>query len=262
MDILNDLYCRNFPVKSKYISKTHSMNPWMKPDLKKLVKMKSRIFHLYKIEIINLAEKNRLRNRINSIIKKHKNSYYSNLLKNSRGNQKKSWQIIRNLSSVNSKDNSVTKIVHDGSEITNPSEIAECFNTFFCNINNELNSDVANDSFSPNIEPVSQSIFLDPVTTAECEHYISNLKNSGQPVNLIPVSLIKMISPVISPILSDISNFCFSCGVFPDTLKIATVVPIHKKVIKMLFQIIVQSLSYPFLAKFLKNASKFVFKIF
>ena len=229
VNLLNSLYCKHFPLKSKSISKNHSLNPWMNADLRKLIKIKSKIFHLYKIGIVSLAEKNTLRNRINSIIKKTKNKYYSNLLENNRGNQKKTWQIIRGLSSIGTKDNSIPRIIHEGIELTNPSVIADFFNNYFCSINNELNSDTSNDLYIPNIEPLSSSIFLNPVTSTECEKLISNLKNTGQSVNCIPVSLIKYISPIISPILSDIINCCFSCGVFPDNLKIATVIPIYKK---------------------------------
>lgn len=51
----------------------------------------------------------------------------------------------------------------------------------------------------------------------------------GNRVNDIPAKVIKLSGEVISPFLSDIFNRCMSQGCYPDQLKIAHVIPIHKK---------------------------------
>ena len=45
----------------------------------------------------------------------------------------------------------------------------------------------------------------------------------------MPIKLLKLIKYIISKPLEQIFNFCFSKGVVPDNMKIANVIPIHKK---------------------------------
>ena len=52
-------------------------------------------------------------------------------------------------------------------------------------------------------------------------------KSSGS--NSIPVKILKLRKNEISQQLSDIFNMSFSTGQFPSVLKIAKVIPIHKK---------------------------------
>ena len=47
--------------------------------------------------------------------------------------------------------------------------------------------------------------------------------------NSIPVKILKLLKNDISQQLSDIFNMSFSTGQFPSVLKIAKVIPIHKK---------------------------------
>ena len=44
----------------------------------------------------------------------------------------------------------------------------------------------------------------------------------------IPTRFLKIASPVVSPLLSLIFNACIRQGIYPDALKVAQVVPIHK----------------------------------
>ena len=44
-----------------------------------------------------------------------------------------------------------------------------------------------------------------------------------------PTKIIKISANISSPILSDIFNLCVQKGVFPDLMKIAQIIPIHKK---------------------------------
>ena len=52
-------------------------------------------------------------------------------------------------------------------------------------------------------------------------------KISGQ--NSIPTNILKLFKKEFSKPLSDMINMSFNQGVFPNILKIANVIPVHKK---------------------------------
>ena len=84
------------------------------------------------------------------------------------------------------------------------------------------------------LDPISyvttnpHSMFLFPVTESECNKLIMNLKISKQPINFIPVKILKEFSSFIAPTLCDIMNKSFSSGIFSNALKRALVVPVFK----------------------------------
>ena len=44
----------------------------------------------------------------------------------------------------------------------------------------------------------------------------------------IPVHIIKLSKHIIAPVLTSIFNNCIAAGIYPDALKVAKVIPIHK----------------------------------
>ena len=74
------------------------------------------------------------------------------------------------------------------------------------------------------------TFFLSPTDSAEVESIISDLKK-GKSVGpySIPCDLLKMLNELISPLLVILINESFSTGIFPDKLKIAKVIALHKK---------------------------------
>lgn len=73
-------------------------------------------------------------------------------------------------------------------------------------------------------------MFLKPTTGSELNKIILSLQdNKSTGPNSISTRILKTVSPIISYILSDIFNNCLTSGVFPQCLKYASVIPIHKK---------------------------------
>ena len=77
------------------------------------------------------------------------------------------------------------------------------------------------------------SIFLLPTNENEILTITRGLKNKsssgsdGITQNLLKTTIFNILSP-----LTDIINTTLTTGIFPDKLKLAIVIPIHKKVIK------------------------------
>lgn len=70
---------------------------------------------------------------------------------------------------------------------------------------------------------------LDATTSDEINRIISSLKNDvSAGVDDIKTLPLKHVSSIISPVLSHIINSMLLTGVFPDDLKVAKVIPVHK----------------------------------
>ena len=74
------------------------------------------------------------------------------------------------------------------------------------------------------------SFFLSHTDTAEVECIIAAFKNGKAfgPYS-IPCNLLKLLSPYISSALVILINESFTTGIFPDKLKVAKVIALHKK---------------------------------
>ena len=76
----------------------------------------------------------------------------------------------------------------------------------------------------------NNSIFIQPTDSKEISNIISTLnmsKSSGP--NSMPYKILNLLKKDISKQLADLFNLTLSSGVFPSFLKIAKVVPVHKK---------------------------------
>ena len=68
--ILNSLYCKNFPLKTKYLSSKRLSKPWLTRELLDLIEKKSNYCKLYRMGIISKEVNNSFKNRVCSIVKK------------------------------------------------------------------------------------------------------------------------------------------------------------------------------------------------
>ena len=118
----------------------------------------------------------------------------------------------------------------NGSHASNPLEIAEKFNSYFANIGEQLADQLPNKPHTITSQSVLHSFSLHETTTDEVSNLITALNpRKENRVNDIPTSLIKISNQVIAPYLYNTFNTCMKQGCYPELLKIAHVVPIHKK---------------------------------
>ena len=78
--------------------------------------------------------------------------------------------------------------------------------------------------------PSQESFFISPCTKEEIIEIILSFKQkkSAGP-NSIPTKILRLLTDDISEHLSIIFNTSFATGIFPEKLKVAKVIPIHKK---------------------------------
>ena len=232
LETLDEIYCRCFPLKTKFISKMKYQKPWVTNEIKKLISAKSKYFKLLQLNLITKNENNVFKNRVKKILSYSRNAFLNSYFIRYRNNLKKTWDMIRIVSDSNSEPKMIKSLFYNNYEFTTDDEICGAFNEYFLSIPTVLEHELP----SPNIDPISyitannnSSIFLNPVDESECFRIIMGLKNSGVGLNSISVGLFKQYSYFYVHVVCDFINLCFRTGKFPKKLKIARIVPIHKK---------------------------------
>ena len=115
----------------------------------------------------------------------------------------------------------------DGSETSNPKDIANEFYDYFIHVASNLVKDIPTTGYDPTefVQTNTNSFFCRPTTP---EEIVSLLRNTSSGFDNVEPHIMREISPQIAPLLSHIFNNSFSTGVVPRQLRIANVIPIHK----------------------------------
>lgn len=131
-------------------------------------------------------------------------------------------------------NDTINYIKHNDNKITDKEEIANNMNKFFCEIGQKLSDDIVKPSNAelrlPDMNP--NSIFLKPTNTNEVKSIINALKIKNGGVDKINAKTLKVISNHIALPLSHIFNLCIEKSIWPDALKKAEIIPVHKAGVK------------------------------
>lgn len=230
-NILNDIYCKCFPIKVKYLSQKRINKPWLSSAILCSIKKKSKYFKLYKLGLVNEAYYKRYRNTLTNVIRSAKQLYYRNRFQAHLGNSRKTWKLIGDIVFNKQSKKNISSVVVDDIEYDSPVDIANLFNDYFVSVAEHLNSEMP----PPLQDPISninvnllQSMYVFPVTSHDIINITNSLKNSSYGLDSIPTRIFKTIINFISVPLASIVNSSFSAGIFPDSLKHALVIPLHK----------------------------------
>ena len=231
LNVFYNLYSKNCPLKIKYVSGRKVLNPWMSPGLSELIKCKSQYYKLYLQGFITKNQNNTYRNKVNSIIRKAKNTYYQYVFERNKSDIKSTWKIIRNLTSRNPSKSPISELVWNNRVCVEDKDIAEAFNDFFSGVALDLDSRLGNSNIDPLLYVNSNinSMYLSLLSPRDCSNIIQNLKNSKSSIDRVPPRIFKTFKDIISSPVCDIINQCFSQGIYPNSLKYATITPIFKK---------------------------------
>ena len=232
-----EIYEKHFPHKKKKIKKRKHDKPWILPWLQGACDRKNKLYKTYikNPTPINHANYKRVKKFVTKQIKKAKREYYSNYFRRYSGDCRKQWQMINELLNRKTKSKiKITKLTDTDSNITNNNEIANKFNNFFCNIAQRLKDE--NGHYGDHGRPPEST--LDYATrsniamsTTECtvdeiENIIKSLKNKA--TSDLAIQPLKFVSREIAPVVRDLVAASLEQGYFPDLLKCAKVIPLHK----------------------------------
>ena len=182
---------------------------------------------------ISKQENNAFKNKCKSAISKAKSAYYKNLFDINLGNMRATWAVLNLLMDRNRKASSINCIIYDGDETRDYSVIASVFSDYFHNVTAQLNSMIPAATIDPlsyiNNDIVSTLSNFEPCTPVEISNLLKNLKNTKQNKNSVPIKLVISNRDLICPFICNLINHSMNQGVFPESLKLAKIIPIHKR---------------------------------
>ena len=208
------------------------LKPWITSDLIKSIRIKNKMFdrlHKNKGDLVLTNQYKTFRNALRRKLKQAKLDYYHHLLNDNKGNAKKTWDVINELTNIKRRSNvQPSKLtLNNDNTVSEPQIIAEEFNRFFVNIGKEMAASIQpNDSNSAECsvgekKKISNSIFLLPSCQQEVFNLIKELKNRKATRTLdIETKFIKLANPIISFFLSELFNLCLRTGTYPDLMKV------------------------------------------
>ena len=231
VDRLNKIYQQSFPLRSKMISQKRFEKPWLTSGILKSIKTKSEYFRMHKMGLIDDRTYRTYKNILTKVMRKSKNVYFRTIFERNKKNIKENWKIVNKILGKHSDRKKVRNLIVNEIEITDGKLIAEEFVNYFSTVATKLDQqtpppDLSYTTFFNPSQP--NSFFIKPVTVDECVRIISNLKNSKNDVNTVPVYLLKKYRFLLSVSIRNLINESFYSGIFPECLKRATVTPIFK----------------------------------
>ena len=236
--LMCDLTNHHFPKKmlSRKQYKT-SKSPWITSELLALIKHKNKLYDKYMKNKCpkQLAIYKKLRNKVTHEKEAAKRAYFDDLFGHA-SNSAETWNLINQLlHKCKPKAETPQQVIAHGKTITSPQEICNEMNRHFVEIGEKLSakvpvtkSDLHYKQFLGKRHP--SSIALQATHEHEVIEIIAGLnshKSSG--FIDIPTALIKESKFLIARPLASAFNNCLETGIYPDILKIAKVIPLHKK---------------------------------
>ena len=168
-----------------------------------------------------------LRDKFGKSVKK---DLYKQKFESCIGNSRQTYKLLNDIKGTTRKSSKVPALNSCTARNTDPSsaDIAEEFNTFFTNVGPKLKENIKHVPL-PKVDEVNHSMYLKPITVDEVKEIIDHLDNkysSGD--DDISNVIVKLSSSITIPYLTHIINKSFEEGIFPDELKKAKVIPLHK----------------------------------
>lgn len=223
-------------IKKKKINKKAPRNPWITGEILQLCNKKEALYKRWQNDVSNIGVKYEYKNLVKELdksIKDAKYKYEHNEFERISGDSKRIWQLINNKlgKKMNAKENIKYIIDKDNDvKITDSSKIANKMNYYFCNVGKELASKIIKPQNKVhNLPPMnSKTIFLHMTNKIEVANVIKKLKNKKGGIDGVNTGVVRALSNCIAEPLSHIINLCFVKGEWPEELKCAEIIPIHK----------------------------------
>ena len=156
-------------------------------------------------------------------MKKAKRKYFSENFDANKSDPRKTWRLINELQSRQSKSTKVSQVKTGNQVFTSPGDIAEAFNNHFTNIGQSLAQEIP----STDIDPLAYVNPVDGVFSFQrmnIQKVIKLLKAidvyKATGLDKILNRLLKIAADVVAPSLTGIFNQSLVTGIFPSDWKI------------------------------------------
>ena len=175
------------------------------------------------------------RNLLSRIIKISKDLYDAELIEKYEDDKRRVWQQINKMTNRKSRKKISVDLLIDskGNELRDKKEIANNLNDHFNTIGSKMASKFENSARKDPLRHITRSplctMYFLFATNDEISKLINELeaKKATGPDG-ISAYLVKISHEVLAPRLTMIFNKCIKESIFPDLLKIAEIIPLHK----------------------------------
>ena len=172
------------------------------------------------------------RNQINNAIKKAKRAYFTENLNLHRGDMKKTWKLINDLSSRSAfKPKRISEVIVNEQVVTSPADMAEAFNNYFSNVGKNLADEIPLAQYEPGVylNPTDTRFSLKLPTVDKVYNLLRTIdEKKCVGLDKIPNKLLKMAANVVAPSLTAIFSASICTGIFPQEWKASRVSPVYK----------------------------------
>nr|CAI5850632.1 unnamed protein product [Callosobruchus analis] len=168
----------------KICNKKVKLKPWITEGLILSIRKRDQLKKLWSQNPNNIIMQNnykQYRTILSNLIKKTKYQYYKNKLQSNKGDIKKTWDTIKEVTNEKTNKRDINIILNaNGEMISDLGQIASEFNSYFCNIGHQLarNINPTDKNFKEKSETCSESCYLTPITANELIDLICSLKNN------------------------------------------------------------------------------------
>ena len=184
--------------------------------------MKDRDFHHRKAvqnnSVFSWACYRKLRNRVNREVKAAKSKYYCDLILEAKGDARKIWRAVNEVSSRKTKSSSPQCIVVEGVEHTTPASIASVLNYYFAYIGRSLANKISTAAMFPVRSATKlQSFSLNKGDEETVLKHLLSLKtNKAIGLDSISARLLKCGACAICPSITKLLNLSIRTGNLPE----------------------------------------------
>jgi hypothetical protein len=167
------------------------------------------------------------------VIRAAKKLHITNKINDSIGNSKKTWETLNEVLGKSKNSDTINQLNINDIPESDPTKIANHFNTFFTSIGTKISNNVLNVTKQPedyiNYGRVPPEMVLGNTTPEHVLKIIQKTKNKhSKDIFGISSKMIKFIGAEIAKPLAHIFNLSLESGSFPSMLKQCRVIPIFK----------------------------------
>ena len=220
------------PVRTRSKRPSQSKSPWLTTECVAAKRDRRRLerqFARTKSDEDRVAYR-RVCRSTNKLFRDARSSYVRHQLDEKRDNPRQLWKTVKAL-------------LHPGQqrqwfEGQNTEQLASSISAFFANKLRSVKTSVAAglasaiggvDVCPPPQLPISTMSSFDPVDPIEVERIINQLQPKTSPLDIVPVSVMKLCKAELSVVIANLANLSFTSGCFPTMMKIGWVTPLLKK---------------------------------
>lgn len=235
LDIINSLFDKSFP-RICTSSKNRCNDGWITAAVRRASVHLKNIYWIHSqlrsTSSLELYKKCKL--DYNMLLKKAKFDFYNKFLENSENKNRAIWNIVNWETGRNNNNEKINVALQiDGSICSDPKTVARAFGKYFSNIANDELSSYYGGNLSRSCTTCkmsSVSFYFYPVHEIEVLDVIRSLKNKKSVgTDFISVKILKAAGAYLSEPIAHLLNLSVTTGIFPSSLKTATVIPVYKK---------------------------------